>query len=222
LSLVPSQGPPEYISADLLGVLMNHMRGIGSNIPLGNSQECANEGLIYTLDALGSSAEVFHNEYERGIKCPSCGNLTPLRDKSYYIMVEPSVKAGDLSVYLQRHNELHTEYVCEECGSKNDINRTERLKQLRECIVIMYNKFAKKSLAEFPTELKFPALPKGTFLTYQLVAQIEHIGGMGGGHYYSIVRRGNEWYNINDSSVRKSAPIPTTDTFMLFYNLVAS
>jgi ubiquitin C-terminal hydrolase len=197
------------------------MRAKGSNVPLGNSQECANEGFIYTLDALGLPAEVFHNEYERGVRCSYCKYINPLRDKSYYIMVDPNVPADSLSAYIQRHNEPHTEYMCEKCGQKGDTYRIELLKQLRECIVIMYNKFLQKSLATYPETLFMPTFPRGTFLRYELVAQIEHIGGMNGGHYYAIVRRENgNWYNVNDSSVYLGRPTPSTNTFMLFYNIV--
>jgi ubiquitin C-terminal hydrolase len=135
-------------------------------------------------------------------------------------MVDPRVPADDLSGYLQRHEEPHLEYLCEKCGVKGDTRRIELLKQLRECIVVMYNKFLHKQLATFPETLMMPTFPRGTFLRYDLVAQIEHIGGMNGGHYYAIARRDGKWYNMNDSSVHESHPQATSNTFMLFYNIV--
>ena len=231
---------PEHHSARLLIAIGRHMRAEGIDSSLGNSQECAHEGLIYTLDAIGAPAEVFHNEYERIMKCPNCEHTVPIRDKSYYILVDgsdfntsgtngssnnTSNTSNDptaITKYIHRHHELVTEYICEKCRSQNNINRSEVLRQLRECIILVFNKFHSKKYIWFPKTLEFDALPRGTKIIYEQMAQIEHIGGMSGGHYYAIVRRGNQWFNANDNSISPVIQSPTENTFMVFYNITRS
>lgn len=44
---------------------------------------------------------------------------------------------------------------------------------------------------------------KSVHSKYVLYAVVVHAGNLDGGHYYTYVKRGNEWYEANDSYVRK-------------------
>lgn len=207
-------------SAEMLAMLMRHLHANGMHM-LGNTQECAHEGFTQTLDALGPAAEVFHMEHLGNISCV-CGHESNQRDKSYALLINDLFSCSEqMSGHIHQFNNQVTEYTCEHCRQCADTRRTYTLKQLRECIVLFYNQFYAKSCKWFPHEMTFPAMPRGTNLTYQLVAQIEHIGNMNGGHYYAYVRRGDTWYCTNDTSVSNVNPGPTANTFMVFYNLVS-
>ena len=57
---------------------------------------------------------------------------------------------------------------------------------------------------------------------YELVAVSNHMGGLGGGHYTAYAKRGDQWYNCNDSSVHavKAEAVRTSQAYVLFYRRV--
>ena len=44
---------------------------------------------------------------------------------------------------------------------------------------------------------------EGSEIKYKLFATIHHKGDFNEGHYYSIIRKDNEWFTFNDSVVEK-------------------
>ena len=59
--------------------------------------------------------------------------------------------------------------------------------------------------------------------TYDLIGVVNHIGGMGGGHYYSYVKSltDSKWYCMDDDNVTQldDADIVSQSAYMLFYQL---
>jgi len=211
------------MSARLLSALVRylHSNSLQSNSLLGNSQECAYEGFTQFLDAVGEPAESFHMEHEACIICPECNSTSVRRDKSYALLVNDLFEtAEEVSASVHKFSNKLLDYKCENCGKVSNTVRTYTLKQLRNCIVLFYNQFYAKTMKWFPPVLSFPGLPRDTRMNYKLMAQIEHVGGMNGGHYYAYVNRSDDWYCVNDSSVSKINPGPTLNTFMVFYNIV--
>ncbi len=57
---------------------------------------------------------------------------------------------------------------------------------------------------------------------YELVAVSNHVGDLGGGHYTAYAKRGDKWYDCNDSTVREVKPesVRTSKAYVLFYRRV--
>jgi len=54
---------------------------------------------------------------------------------------------------------------------------------------------------------------------YTLYGVVNHMGGLGAGHYYSYVRKGRKWYCLDDRAVReiKEGDVVTPAAYILFY-----
>ena len=84
------------------------------------------------------------------------------------------------------------------------------------CKFMLYNDLGRK-MNYFPLEMKFPGIGSSN-ISYKLVAQIEHSGGLNGGHYWCRAVRGDgKIYNFNDTTVSSAAFSPSSGTYMLFY-----
>lgn len=190
-----------------------------------NSQECADEALVMFFDTFGSKKvdNLFQNSYETIIICKKCKHvLRAPRDNNVQLEMFTQIAlkdATDFQKYIHVHSSIIDEYKCEECGEvSRNVMRIEKLKMLREVIVLVFNKYYDKMLIWFPEELVFPAT-SGKTLKYKIVAQVEHTGNRFGGHYYANVLRG-DIYRANDTSVSKLNGFqPTPETYMVFYHL---
>ena len=222
----PKINPDDYSGASAKIMMQFVKRLKEKNISLRfNSQECADEALVMFLDMFGSVKvdNVFKNSYETVIICKECGDvLRAPRDNSVQIEMftnTPLKTEGAFQDYIRVHPSVVDSYKCEKCGtvSKN-VMRVEKLKMLREVIVLVFNKYYDKSLIWFPEILSFRAT-SGKDLKYKIVAQIEHAGSRFGGHYYANVLRGDV-HRANDTSIAKMSGFqPTAETYMVFYHL---
>ena len=54
---------------------------------------------------------------------------------------------------------------------------------------------------------------------YHLVAIIAHKGTLNGGHFWTYVKKGAEWYKMNDSVVREVqvSEVEAAQAYMAFY-----
>lgn len=192
-----------------------------------SSQECTDEALVLFLEMFTCPRveRLFQNSYETQLVCPNCKRSVPApRDTNVRIEMFsriPLTKQAEFEDYIRVHPSMVDTYTCESCGTATkQVLRIEKLKMLREIIVLVFNKFYNKALIWYPEELTFPAT-SGKTLKYQLVATIEHTGTRYGGHYYANVRRGENVWRANDSSIYKIDKFePSPETFMLFYCLV--
>jgi hypothetical protein len=103
--------------------------------------------------------------------------------------------------------------------------RAERLKSLREIVVIIFNKFLTKDVRYFPQELSFGSKNDGgKGLKYELVGKVEHAGTRVSGHYWAhslrVNNQSSKWTKLNDTGVSIGDPAPTAGTFMIVYHLV--
>jgi hypothetical protein len=96
--------------------------------------------------------------------------------------------------------------------------RIEKLKMLREIVVITFNKYYTKENRWFPETLEFGARGGGK-LKYKLVGQVEHGGTMHSGHYYANALRGSSYKRFNDSFVGEADKKPTPSTYMVVYHI---
>ena len=71
---------------------------------------------------------------------------------------------------------------------------------------------------DFPLELDMKKYSnKKSNMRYELYSICNHYGGSGGGHYTSVCKNNNNWYEFNDNSVRKINNINKNNAYCLFY-----
>lgn len=217
----------------LLKALQSHVAGVKRGVKSTTSdfiqQECADEGLVLILSAFGHTAikNLFLSRYNVQMECGQCLAPTDIpKDSSLKIEVfasKPATTEADFCTYLRCKMEFVPDWKCPKCGQKSyQTLRIERLKALREIVILVFPKYYRKELAWFPARLRFNAIERGEFINYKLVGFIDHSGTQAGGHYVATVTRGNtnEWVRIDDHNTRVCGPEPTVNTYMAAYHML--
>lgn len=62
-----------------------------------------------------------------------------------------------------------------------------------------------------------PVAAPGACTTYNLVAVVNHMGSLGGGHYTAHALNGGEWLTYNDSRVGPAHSLGQSEGYLLFY-----
>jgi hypothetical protein len=104
------------------------------------------------------------------------------------------------------------------CGALGEKFRTTSLTMIPEILPVVIKKYYRKINTPFPAKLEFVAKGGTKKLIYELVAQSEHAGSMGGGHYWAIGKRADGWKNLNDGSVSPGVAGPTDNSYVIFYH----
>lgn len=123
---------------------------------------------------------------------------------------------------LQTKNPYY-DLMCKNCKAIYNEKKTTatinyRLTKVSPVIIVLFNKYQGKYLFQYPNEL---TIGKEIRFTYQVIAQVEHSGGMEGGHYWAIANRKNGTFTLNDSSSSPGSLTPTESTYLVFYHLVS-
>jgi ubiquitin C-terminal hydrolase len=221
-----------YSTANILRLLhqQRQSQGLQNNLWLGR-QEDAHEGLVLLLDSLGGGLDsLFHVRHQSRIHCQSCGhNVDKYNPPEIMITLFDEISLADPQKYISRHRQPLPDYKCDRCGVRGATVQFLRLARLSEIIVVVFNKYDKKEIKQFPPTLQFRA--KSGPLIYHVVAQVEHYGTMVGGHYNARCMRkipanvrcsGPFGSIIFDDEVVKYSPagfVPTNNTYLVFYHL---
>ncbi len=227
---IANDSPPDlaklaWSSSAVIGALVLRAREKHIRVNLGRGQECADEGFVTFIELLECprAERLFSNVYELSITCQGCQKkVSTVRDKSYRVQMftrVPLETKERFCTFLRIHPSECDYYKCE-CGNvMTKFYREEKLKMLREIVIIMFNKFVTKDVRWFPQDLTFKGRD-GKNLSYRLVGKIEHAGTRVSGHYWAHSLRHEEWVCLNDTSVSIGSPMPTANTFMVAYHLV--
>lgn len=111
-----------------------------------------------------------------------------------------------LSAFLK--NEV-TDFYCSNCKEDKPHNISPQLTEAPNCFLISLKRFQYKFWSSKVSESVF--LPKSLNLSYisnlqieyTLCAIIEHSGFLFRGHYKIYVKKGNQWWLLNDKRIRK-------------------
>lgn len=189
-----------------------------------HGQECVDEALVTMLDLfeLPSIERLFGNSYEREIKCNNCDEVIKRRDNSVKINMFTNANIltqDDFCNYIYLHPSECNSFTCEHCKhTQENFLIIERLKMLREVIIIVFNKFYHKDNKWFPQRLSFISTDNKE-INYKLVGKIEHSGTMSGGHYIAHCLRDDKVYMFNDTYIREGNLAPTENTFLICYHM---
>jgi hypothetical protein len=169
-------------------------------------QEDAQELMILLLNNLGDDVKR-HMEvrYECRLKCDACGkerNAGDGRWEEPELVVdmtdaEALSSQEDIQRYVWEHSMYPAYYKCD-CGAENTTNtdgrvvtphvkQTYKLKRANEVIILMFKKYLRKGIRQFPRQLRLWGVSGE--LVYETVGQIDHHGTQDSGHYVARTYR---------------------------------
>jgi ubiquitin C-terminal hydrolase len=205
-------------------------------------QQCAREGFhlfMDSLDEFNNLQNLVLHRYKSLIHCFDCNEWVSDVDNIYSIFeVDPDLKIPQLDKfkhYEEKNDEvdmnkfltkqtsyIDKDYKCPKCQQKGEKYNMNCLVMVPEILVVLSKKYIVgqklDTYTNFPKDMVFNG-NNGMKLNYTAVSQVEHVGGMQGGHYWAISKRDNGWYCLNDDRVSESEFKPTTNTYMVFYHL---
>ena len=171
------------------------------------------------------------------ITCPSCKhtciNYEPLMTISLSIPTALIYKQDSITLYDlfdsytgEEILDTDNQWKCEAC--KESVNCRKKLTfwDLSKVIIIVIKKYTlthKLNInIDYPMKLdlnKYSINYRERDLKYDLIGSCIHSGGLGGGHYYAICKKYDEWYRYNDESVSKLSldSVKHSDAYCLIY-----
>ena len=187
----------------------------------------------------------FYGQYRTVIHCSECGKDSINYDP-YSILNIPipdtnrrnhAVSLHDCMVAYQQEEQLtgDNQYYCEHCGKHTNATRTEGILKTAHHLIITLKRFnsngrKNSTYVDFQPHKTLDMSPylyengaHSPCKNYRLYAISNHVGDVGGGHYYSYISRHGKWYEFNDTHVTTVSPdsIPTANAYVLFYEAVA-
>ena len=175
-------------------------------------QHCVHEILHDIVDKYRLDS-IFEMVFTEVLVCTHCFKIIEKkRDKQ---IIFHHFKEKNLSSdVIEKSQDPVEDFYCPKCKKKTLIIIQRYLTELPSILVVCLNKFFGKVDIIFPEQLKV----KNT--NYILVADIQHIGTMDGGHYFARIRRPNKkYYQVDDNMIQEISNFkPTKNTYLLFYN----
>lgn len=201
-------------------------------------QQCAREGyhrLLESIEEYGDIQDLFLHRYRSMIFCEKCDDFVSNVETTYNVFeIQPNLeseqlenftleKKQDMNNFLSEQHSYVESYVCGKCKDKSKKYRIDKLVMVPEVLVVLAKKYVANRkiniMTEFPEFLEFNGSEKK--FKYCAVANVEHGGGLNGGHYWAVCKRGDKWYCFNDLSVKEVNGFkPTVHTYMVYYHLM--
>lgn len=129
------------------------------------------------------------------------------------------------------------DYKCEKCGNTSHNRMDKKILTKPKTLIIKIKRYAQigrvlakiNKMVHYPENISLEKYFCGVGMeNYHLYAVINHIGALGGGHYYSFVKDYNKnyefenrWYVCNDSNVKEipyDEAMSSNNAYMLFYH----
>lgn len=183
----------------------------------GIGQECAYETYTRFIEAIPELSPLFQFKHNITLTCLKCKRKEIKEETSYSLVFDMQDNI------LHNRKEEVVERTCEHCGHGKSLQTKRISSYLPEIMVIIMPRYA-GIYKPLPQELEI-GTKRSTNIIYSIVAQIEHFGGLDGGHYAAKVCRYDKdgkrsVYHIDDSNVMRVEDITTTrNTFLVFYHI---
>ena len=179
----------------------------------------------------------FYSQLHTSIECNNCGHISYNFDPISILHLpipDFSDRIATLADCLEQYTSVETLddsnlYKCEKCCQLSNAKRKEDIHKTSEYLIISLKRFNRNGTKNtkpvlFPVdELDISKYTlDGISKKYRLYAVSNHIGGTGGGHYFSYIEKGGNWYEFNDIHVQtlEKEKILTNAAYVLFYRLV--
>lgn len=236
----------EHLSARVLQGLALDLRERRPHVQFGGGQESASEAFVHILDMMeppalapggapGGAADspitrLFLHRFRCDLHCSACRR--PVSSEPDHAVIvnlfhldglpAPPATAAEFSEAVRLQVSETQGYKCPACGETTKAYRVYSLVMAPEILVCAFNLYVGYGGARlpryFPDGLELPAAGGGA-LAFRLVGQVEHAGGLAGGHYWARgLRAGGAVCLLNDSGVAPGAFGPAPGTYMLAYH----
>lgn len=178
--------------------------------------------------------ELFFGQYHSQLTCPKCGKFSHNFDP--FCLITLPITKNSNNIYdcfneFTKDEILDTDnqWKCENCHQMTNAIKNIKIWKPPEILIIVLKrfKFGMHSLKitkkiEFPlNNLNLENYVQGyeTYnSTYNAYAIINHVGGMGGGHYYSYCKNASgKWWEFNDEDVKELSDIKQDNAYVIFY-----
>ena len=198
--------------------MINASEKRSDNVKMNSGQQDAHEGFMIIMDMQSKDVnDMFSLTYKTTIGCKECGkNISEKRGANICVQVPADCK--DMQTYIKRHNTEMDDFKCKFCNKTTKTVINNELVKISPLICIVLKKYDSKTVIEVPDLLKFLDKEKKHNFVYKLVAQSEHSGGRGGGHYWAICQRRDSVKRLDDSSVSQGKFAGTENTYLVFYS----
>jgi hypothetical protein len=198
--------------------------------PAGGAAAALPSGVPASYDS--PLTQLFLHRYFCTIVCHACrGRVSELSDYAVNFnlfdmdRLQPTTP-DQFSEGLRLIRQDLTGYKCPVCKVPTRATRQYSLAMVPEILFCMFNLYegfgGSHRARYFPPALWIPALNGGEY-EFRVVAQIEHSGGLGGGHYWARSLRASEdgalsVCELNDMGVRASTFAPSSNTYIIAYH----
>jgi ubiquitin C-terminal hydrolase len=201
----------------------------------GNGQEDSSEGFTWFIEALDHSAidRLFRHRYSVKITCTKCNKVCSSKmDEPYIVEIYktdvPTIESSEIKErwlkdplnkwMCENKPPIDNGLSCKYCKTKSEKIQINSIRMVPEIIVLQFKKYDKKWNMSFPNELYFNGGSEPH--KYKIISQVEHSGGINGGHYWSRSLRDKKVFMLNDSGVSPSKFSPAVETYMVFYHIM--
>ncbi len=198
-------------------------------------QQCAAEAftlLMEIFDKYRSIQNLFTHRRINKIYCPDCKQtFSTIIELSNIFEISlkniNSNKGYNLNeVLLKQMDKIDENCLCSNCGIKSNKIKSSNLVMIPEILFILIKSYKFENnraekidiVANFPEELYFPG-KNGENLTYKIVSQIQHSGSLNSGHYWTLCRKKDGKYCINDANISQSELKCDKNTYILVYHI---
>lgn len=163
----------------------------------------------------------FEIEIEDTIRCHSCGFSSKNISSTLiqYLFIKKSISES-INSFVSEEEVIDSgsPYECPSCKQRNKASISHNITKSNMLVVILLNRFLnqdEKNNKETDISGSITICNKH----YELVGVVNHVGGLGSGHYFSYAKR-DDWREFNDSTVsRTSKPATSGHAYILFYTL---
>jgi ubiquitin C-terminal hydrolase len=190
----------------------------------GHGQESASEGLVLLLEYIDDENvyRLFNHSYEERITCVNCTHiLSTTRENSVHFLLFNLNKLNQigLSKYIVEFYNTIFDYqgVCTKC-KHTKFTLCHRLKYIPEIVICILNRYDTREDVTLPS--RFDIIDAEGFpMNYKKIAEVDHFGGLTGGHYICrALRSDGKVYNFNDSHISEDRLKTRLETYMTFYH----
>lgn len=182
-------------------------------------------------------AENFYNQLHSNIVCSSCGESSINYDPSIMLTLPIPESKGQISIYdcLDLYTSEETldndnKYKCEKCGELSNATKKVGIWTTSKYLIICFKRFMQNTQKNCaPISYPVDDLDMSKYVingesgtNYRLYGISNHVGSLGGGHYFSYCRNGDKWYEYDDKMVHllREDAIVTNGAYVLFYERI--
>ncbi|KAI5149086.1 ubiquitin carboxyl-terminal hydrolase 36/42 [Enteropsectra breve] len=110
-----------------------------------------------------------------------------------------------------------TPWKCPECDNETEARIDHRIESLSDYLAVYFTRFIDlNNKNNTYLKLNKNLVVNGT--TYEIIGCLCHSGSLNSGHYYTFAKRGDMWYEFNDSMISKNQTPQSGETpYIVFY-----